>query len=138
MPRLDDVFRQLHGLNEPVPIPLRLPTVDQVNSAESELGVKFPKDYRRFLLEASDVVYGTLEPALVTPDSGYRDLVTLVQAAWNEMDLPKNLLPFCEDNGDYYCLNQAGQVVYWSHNGSMSERWASLAGWIEQVWLENE
>lgn len=138
MTRLDDVLQQLRSLNEPVPIPLRLPTLQEVSNAEKQLRIPFPKDYRRFLLEASDVVYGTVEPALVTPDSGYRDLVTMAQTAWNALDLPKNLLPFCEDNGDYYCMNQRGQVVYWSHNGQTDEKWVNLASWIEHVWLANE
>ena len=35
---------------------------------EAALSMRFPDDYRYFLLHGSDVVYGTLEPALVTPD----------------------------------------------------------------------
>ena len=88
-----------------------------MNQAESALGVKFPADYRRYLLEASDVVFGALEPAVVTPDAGYLSLVEVAESAWDEMDLPRDLLPFCEDNGDYYCLAADGTVKFWSHNG---------------------
>ena len=51
-------------------------------------------------------------------------------------DVFEELLPICEDNGDYYCLNQAGEVVFWSHNGATAEKWRNLADWIKQVWIE--
>ena len=98
--------------------------------------MKFPADYRRYLLEVSDVVYGTLEPAIVTPDAGHLSLVEMAEIAWDEMEVPRELLPFCEDNGDYYCLNQAGEVEYWSHNGVTDEKWKDLATWIKEVWID--
>lgn len=133
---LDKAIKQLHKLNEPVPIPQRLPTVEEVNAAEKNLGVTFHSDYRRYLLEASDVVYGTLEPATIVPESDERNLWQMANEAWNQMELPRELLPICEDNGDYYCMNDKGQVVYWSHNGSTDEKWKNLATWIDQVWMD--
>lgn len=133
---LSDVLAELRELNEPVPKPLRLPTETEVNLAENRLGRKFPDDYRRYLLEASDVVYGTLEPAIVIPDAGHLSLVEIAESAWDEMDLPRDLLPFCEDNGDYYCLTADGAVKFWSHNGTTDESWKDLATWIKDVWIE--
>ena len=133
---LSDVLAQLRDLNEPVPKPLRLPTEAEINLAENRLGMKFPRDYRRYLLEASDVVYGTLEPAVVTPDAGHLSLVEIAESAWDEMDLPRDLLPFCEDNGDYYCLTADGAVKFWTHNGTTDENWEDLATWIKEVWIE--
>jgi SUKH superfamily protein len=133
---LDDVFQELRERNEPVPVPLRLPTTAEVDAAERQLGVRFSPDYRRFLLEVSNVVYGAIEPATVTPFSGYRYLPDVAEIAWNAMGLPRELLPICEDNGDYYCLNRAGEVVFWSHDGATDEKWSDLAAWIKQVWIE--
>jgi len=133
---LPDVIAELRGLNEPVPKPLRLPTENEVDAAEGRLGIKFPVDYRQYLLQASDVVYGALEPAIITPDAGHLDLIDMAQTAWDEMEVPRTLLPFCEDNGDYYCLNESGEVEYWSHNGATDERWKDLATWIKEVWIE--
>jgi len=133
---LSDVLAQLRGLNEPVPKPLRLPTEAEINLAENRLGMKFPRDYRRYLLQASDVVYGTLEPAVVTPDAGHLSLVEIAESAWDEMDLPRDLLPFCEDNGDYYCLTEDGAVKFWTHNGTTDENWEDLATWVKEVWIE--
>ncbi|HYW72293.1 MAG TPA: SMI1/KNR4 family protein, partial [Pyrinomonadaceae bacterium] len=99
---LSEVIAELRELNEPVPKPLRLPTEDEILAAESQLEIKFPADYRRYLLQASDVVYGSLEPAIVTPDAGHLSLRDMAETAWDEMEVPRELLPFCEDNGDYY------------------------------------
>ena len=132
---LPDVIAELRELNEPVPKPLRLPTDAEVDAAEDHLGVKFPADYRRYLLQASDVVYGPLEPAVVIPDAGHLSLTDIAETAWDEMEVPRNLLPFCEDNGDYYCLTETGEVEFWSHDGATDDKWKDLATWISEVWI---
>ena len=81
-------------------------------------------------------MYGSLEPAIVIPDAGHLSLIDIAETAWEEMEVPRELLPFCEDNGDYYCLNQNGEVEYWSHNGSTDEKWKDLATWIREVWID--
>lgn len=130
---LSDAIEQLRPLNEPVPLPLRLPTEAEVRAAEEALGQSFQPDYRRFLLEASDVVFGTLEPCLVTVDAGYRDLVPTAQDAW-DLGVPREWLPICEDNSDYYCLDET-RVRFWSHDGATDESWPDLATWIIEVWI---
>ena len=68
---LTQVLAELRDLNEPVPKPLRLPTETEVNQAESALGIKFPEDYRRYLLEAGDVVFAPWSRpwSRLTPDT---------------------------------------------------------------------
>jgi len=136
--RLADVIAELRRLNQPVPEPLRLPTQVEVEAAERRLKRKLPPDYRKYLLEASDVVYGTLEPAVVIQDAGYLELSELAESAWSEMEVPRDLLPICEDNGDYYCLNENGEVCFWSHNGATEDKWPDLATWIKEVWIDEE
>ncbi|MEO6036661.1 MAG: SMI1/KNR4 family protein [Verrucomicrobiota bacterium] len=134
---LEDAIAKLRSLNEPVPKPARLPTETEVAAAERNLGVEFPPDYHHFLLQASDVTYGSLEPAVIIPAAGRSDLVKMAREAW-EIGVPEDLLPFCESNGDYFCLHADGQVVYWHHDGSTDETWPDLAHWIVQVWMEEE
>jgi hypothetical protein len=132
---LDEAIRKLRTLNEPVPKPMRLPTKEEVQAAERRLGVRFHPDYYQYLLEASDVVYGTKEPAILTSPGYFTDLFSICEAAWEKYGVPRSLLPICEDNADFYCMNEAGEVLFWSHNGRSSERWANLATWIENVWI---
>ena len=132
---LETAIESLRQLNEPVPRPFRLPTETEVAAAEKELGIKFPADYRYFLLHGSDVAYGTIEPAVVIPDCGHLELVKMVLGAW-QFGVPKTFLPFCEDNGDYYCFAPEGRIVFWLHDSQPSQSWPDLATWIQQVWLE--
>ncbi|WP_425270061.1 SMI1/KNR4 family protein [Leptospira noumeaensis] len=39
-------------------------------------------------------------------------MVNVAKEAWTKMNVPKNLLPICEYNGNYYCLNNINEVVY--------------------------
>jgi len=133
---LETAIETLRERNEPVPRPFRLPTEAEVAAAERTLGVTFPADYRYFLLHGSDVAYGTLEPAVVIPDCGHLDLVEMVQTAWG-LGVPRDFLPFCEDNGDWYCFAPDGRIGLLSHDGLRGGSWPDLAHWIQEVWLES-
>ena len=134
---LTNVLHRLRSRNQPVPRPLRLPAADEVDDAERRLGIRFHPDFRRYLLEASDVVCGVLEPVTITRPESHTDLFKVAASAWDAYGVPRDLLPICEFNADFYCMNSSGEVVYWSHNGWASEKWRSLAEWIDQVWLED-
>lgn len=131
---LSQALTELRRLNEPVPDPLRLPTPAEVEAAEREAGVTLPSDLRRYLLEASDIVLGALEPVTAVPRSGHTYLPHVVEGA-RSLGVPDDLVPVCEDNSDFYCLAPSGEVVFWSHDGATDERWTSLAAWIEEVWI---
>ena len=132
---LEHAFDELRSRNEPVPSPLRLPEEREVAAAEVALELSFHPDYRRFLLEVSDVAYSTFEPFVLTAPGTHIDLLDNVREAWDS-GVPRDQLPFCEDNGNYFCIDSAGVVRYWDHNGPTDESWPNLAAWIERVWLE--
>lgn len=131
---IDQAIAELSRRSEDVPVPLRLPSVSEVEAVEREVGISFSTDYRRFLLEASNVVFGTLEPATVSDTTAHTHLPKVVASA-RTFGVPSNLLPICEDNADFYCLAPSGEVVFWSHNGATDERWQSLAEWISLFWI---
>jgi len=131
---MDDVIEQLRSLNEEVPIPLRLPTESEIESVENKLGFQFHPDYKKYLLEASDIVYGVLEPATISAESGHTYLVAMAKEAW-KIGVPRDVLPIVEDNGDYYCLDRDGHILFWTYNGFTNEIWENLANWIQEVWI---
>ena len=131
---LTQAIDELRRRNEPVPRPARLPTDGEVAAAERALRLTFPPDYRRFLLDASDVVLGALEPSVVTPEAGHLDLVKMATDAWDVSGVPRDWLPFCGDNADFYCMD-GSNVRFWSHDGATEESWPSLASWIIDVWI---
>jgi hypothetical protein len=111
----------------------RKPTDPEIDAAEARLQFPFPPQYREFLKSGGDVGEAKFEPAVVLPGSGHLDLFEIAGTAWGVMGVPKDLLPFIEDNGDYFCLTRTGEVVYWSHNGSSDERWPDLENWHQEV-----
>lgn len=132
---LDEAFAELRTKNEPVPRPPRLPTESEVDEVERVLAVRLHPDFRRYLLEASDIVLGILEPVTITNPAAHTDLAKSAKTAWDKIGLPPEFMPVCENNGDYFCMNERGEVVFWSHNGWSSEKWPDLATWIKDVWI---
>lgn len=135
MSDIERAIERLRQYNEPVPKPPTLPSEQDVASMEGHLGVSFHPDYRTYLLEASDVVFGAIEPATITAPESHTHLPTVVQSA-RDSGVPDDLFPFCEDNGDFFCLTSTGEVELWSHDCSSDESWPSLGDWIEQMWIE--
>lgn len=131
---LSAVLAELRAQNELMPLPLRLPTPTEVAASERQVGMSFPDDYRRFLLEASDITLGTLEPATVCEPGSHTYLPGVVASA-RALGVPREWLPICEDNADFYCLDPAGVVRFWTHNGYSQETWPDLASWLQKVWL---
>lgn len=116
--------------------PFRLPTDAEIDAAEKRLEFKFHPDYRNFLKGGGNVGEAVFEPAVILPGSGHLDLFEIAEEAWNEIGLPRDLLPFIEDNGDYYCLTKAGGVRFWSHNGTTEEAWDTFGEWHQQVCVD--
>ena len=116
--------------------PFRAPTDAEIDAAEERLMFKFHPDYREFLKGRGDVGEAVLEAAVILPGSGHLDLFEIAEQAWDEMEVPRDLLPFIEDNGDYYCLTRSGGVKFWSHNGTTEEKWATFGDWYQQVCIE--
>lgn len=97
--------------------PFRVPTDEEVNSAEAQLRTVFHLDYRAFLKGGGNVGSAVFDPAVVLPGSGFCDLFEIAQFAWENAGVPRDLVPFIEDNGDYFCIAPSGEVSYWSHGG---------------------
>ncbi len=134
MAGLDEMISRLRALNIKVPKPARLPSIEEIEAIETASGVSFPPELKHYLLLASDVVFGTLEPVTVTNPNSHTHF-PIVLATARELGVPSDLIPICEDNSDFYCITLSGEVVFWSHNGINDERWPSVASWIENVWI---
>ncbi|MDX5442584.1 MAG: SMI1/KNR4 family protein [Hymenobacteraceae bacterium] len=134
-----ETFEKLKSLNQSVPKPPPLPTIEDVKTAEEKLGVKFPPSYVRYQLEYSNIFFGIFEPYRLFENGSYLDLISSVREAWKN-EVPNHLLPFLEDNGDYFCfdLNSASpeyEVRFWTHNGTTNEKWKNFLDWVEKCWI---
>jgi hypothetical protein len=129
-----DALAALRAHDQPPPRPPRLPSAAELDAIESEIGAAIPGDLRLYLMQASDVTVGTLEPITITDASAHTHLPGVLADA-RGMGVPPHWFPFCMDNGDFFCMDAEGRVHFWSHDGAAAEEWPSLADWIRSCWL---
>ncbi len=123
-------------MSETVPIPLELPTFDQLVMAEEEILMPLPGELKQYLLYASDVIYGSLEPVTVSDPNSHTFLPEVTAYAWS-IGMPREYVAVCQQGNSFYCIDQEGQMLLWNEDGSESEYWESLWEWIEQVWMKS-
>lgn len=137
---MEDVIDLLREKNEPIPVPLDLPDEDLLVEIEEALLMPLPDDLREYLLQASDVVYGSLEPVTVTDPRSHTYLPEVAAQAWDE-GLPRYLLPICQIGDCYYCISEHGEVRFWNghklgKDPQGDKEWTNLWEWIREVWLQ--
>lgn len=131
---LEDVIELLRERAADIPVPLTLPDEDDLIGIEEALLIPLPYDLREFLLQLSDVVYGSLEPVTVTDPQSHTYLPEVAAIAW-DAGIPRHLLPICEDKNGFYCISEEGLVSHWSAQGESKEAWNSIWQWAREVWL---
>lgn len=132
----EEIIDMLRDSNQPVPVPLELPDEDVLVEVEEQILLPIPRDMRTYLLEASDVIYGSLEPVTAADPYSHTYLPEVAAVAWS-LGVPRYLVPLCEDNGSYYCVEPEGEVVLWRDGDLTDETWPSVWHWIHNVWLES-
>lgn len=133
---MEEILELLRDSQQHVPVPLELPDEDDLVVIEEELLLPIPRDMRTYLLEASDVVYGSLEPVTVADSHSHTHLPEVAALAWS-LGVPRYLLPLCEDNGGYYCVDPEGEVQLWRDGDLTGDTWDSIWYWVRDVWLES-
>lgn len=113
------------------------PSDDEIRNAQKRLGFSFSSDYIAFIKSGYDLADAPLDALEIVKPPRYLDIYRMLADAREHYDLPKTLLPICEDNSDLYCLSENGEVVFWSHNGITDERWSSVSEWCNQMIVES-
>jgi len=115
---------------------IKPPSDKEIEEAQERLGFTFPLEYIEFIKSGYDLGDAALEALEVSNPQSHVDIFEALESARKYYELPSGLCPICEDNSDYYCLNQKGQVVFWSHNGSTDEKWENVTEWRNQMVAE--
>ncbi len=131
---LKEVIDILKEKSIPLKVERKIPTIEEVKEIEKEIERSLPEDLKEMLLNTSHVYYGYIEQPVATPKTSRCYLTATAQLGW-EQGVPSTWLPFCYDDGDYFCFNENNNIVFWSHNGPSDEKWKNLAHWIEEVWI---
>lgn len=132
---MQSVIEALRAKNQPVPIPLALPTDDQIVEAEEAIFLPLDRELRHFLLTVSDVIYGTLEPITVADPNAHTYLPQVAAQAWAE-GLPRDFIPICATASGYYCSDAAGEIWLWEDGDFTADPpWQDIWAWAGHVWL---
>ena len=133
---MDELIDELREANQPVPIPLELPEEDDLVEVQEALFISLNEDFQEFMLTVSDVVYGSLEPVTASDPTSHTYLPEVAAIAW-DAGLPRDLVPLCEHQGNYYAVNEEGEVQYWEGGVKTEQSWESVWYWVRDVWLNS-
>jgi hypothetical protein len=131
---MEELIEELRELNQPVPVPLELPDEDDLVVVQEALFISLDNDFREFMLSVSDVVYGRYEPVTASDPTSHTYLPEVAASAW-DAGLPRDLVPLCEHQGNYYAVNEEGEVQYWQDGVNTGESWETVWYWVRDVWL---
>ncbi|MFK0382972.1 SMI1/KNR4 family protein [Agrobacterium sp. NPDC090273] len=133
---MDEVIDEVNRLDHPSERKKPLPSDALVARYEVAIGLEFPEDYKKFLKNISNAFVGYLSPLTLNEDMAgiYGELSSAIEQG-RAVGVPRDWLPICEDNGDYYCMAPDGKVHFWDHNGPTAETWPDIATWVKDVWL---
>ncbi len=132
---IQGIVDELRELSESVPVPLELPSEDDLIVVEEEILLPLPKDYKWFLLTVSDVVYGSIEPLTASDPGSYNHLPDVTAQAWHD-GLPRHVFPVCRDGDGYYCMDANGEIYQWQGDELGEMVFESIWDWAREVWLE--
>lgn len=103
-----------------------------VSRFEDEFDVKLPLDYKYLLSKTNGFTLSPYEIAGITDKPKSYDLFAMYRDEHFEVIVPqfKYLIPFCWDNGNFYCFDTrvrtnggvSNQVIYWVSNYEYSEQ----------------
>ena len=133
---MEDVVDDLRESALELSAPLELPDEDMLVEIEEQILVPLPFEFREFLLQVSDVVFGSLEPVTVTDPHSHTYLPEVAANAWAE-GMPRELIPVCESRGEYYGISEDGEVVRWADGDVTEDSWPSIWLWARDVWLNS-
>jgi len=135
---VEDVLQELRQHAEDTPVPLELPTEDDVLTVEEAILLPIPREYRAFLLQATNLVLGTLEPCTAADPSAHTYLPEVTAELWNR-GLDRHLIPICVSRNAIYTIDPEG-VISERANIEAAEgekQWESIWEWALEVWLKS-
>lgn len=136
---MEDIIELLQERNIEVPVPLELPDEDDLVEIEEAILISLPNEYKLFLLEVSDIVCGSIEPATCADSQSHTFLPDMAARAW-DIGMPREYIPICEHANGFYCISEVGQILLWQYGCDIEEsedEWPSIWNWAKDVWLES-
>jgi len=133
---MEEIIDALNQAAQPPQFDESRPDEDTLVEIEEEILLPIPPEFKAFLLTAGHLVFGTLEPVSVNDPQAHTYLPEVTAAAW-DAGLPRDLLPLCQIDDGYYCVDQQGEVALWQHQQLGDEQWQDVWEWAQAVWLNS-
>lgn len=137
---MQSTINRLRVLSESVPVPLELPTEDQILEVEEAVLLPLPPSFRYFLMTVSDVVLGRYEPVTCADSVSHTYIADVTAEAW-EQGVPREYWVLCQTENGYYLVDhESGEVPFWDFVEGIddsSEPFDSVWAWADEVWLES-
>jgi hypothetical protein len=113
-----------------------LASEEDLKVVENKLQISLPESYKLFAMNYLNIGLRGIQ-FLPLKESNPMYILSELRNAQEYSNLPKHLIPFVNDNDDFYCFNLKSkqpdyQVVYWSHNGVTDEKWENFTTWIDK------
>ncbi len=134
---MNEIVDELRERNEDRFGSVELPDIDTLVEVEEQLLIGLPNEFKEYLLTLSDVVYGKIEPVTASDPHMHSYLPEVAAVAW-DAGVPRETIPICEYQGNYFIVTQEGEVQYWVDGEIQEHEWESVWKWIEDVWLNGE
>ena len=135
---MNEIVDELREKNQDRFNSVELPDEDQLVVIQEQLLLHLPADLKDFLLNVSDVVYGSIQPATVTDEHAASHLPEMTFIGWDR-GMPREYIAICEYLDGYYFIAQEGFIGTWSPAKGVDEKvhWDSIWHWCEEVWLQS-
>ncbi len=131
----NEIAEQLQAASIPTAFPLALPELEEIVDVQEELLIHIPPAFRDYLLNCSNVIYGSLEPVTIADPSYHTYLPEVAAEAWDR-GLPRELVPLCQDGDNYFAIAQDDTVHLWtSEDEQLEETSEDIWGWVRDTWL---
>ena len=132
---MEDIIELLREAHQPSVVELDLPDEDLLVEIEEDILISLPYDLRTYLLEASDIVCGCVEPVTAADPRSHTFLPEVTARAWQE-GMPREFIAVCEYNGGYAHIAQDGKIGFWSiTEGETPAEWETFWHWAQDEWL---
>ena len=136
---MNEIVDELRTVNQAGYASIELPDEDQLVLVQEQILLHLPADLKDFLLNVSDIVYGSIEPVTVSDEHLATYLPEMTFVAWDR-GMPREYIPICEHPEGYYFIAQEGYISIWSSTRGVNEKlyWDSIWDWCEDIWLKNK
>ncbi len=133
---MNEVADELREQAVKVSVPLEKPEIEDIVDVEEQILIGLPAEMREFLIEVSDIIFGSIEPVTVMDPQSHTYLVEVAAMAW-DLGVPRHLIPICQSGHSYYCIESDGEISLWSNGEFSDEIWDSIWLWAEDIWLNS-